>query len=133
MIAIDLGHRFGRVAQLGTGGHPDVTASEFEAVDGVLEPGRALPALLDSAPRGTGADGAVIGLSVSDGREEELRRAADGVGLRVERVVPDPVAVALHYGAAGEGVDRTLLVCDQGATTLDLSVLAVTPDLTLRI
>ncbi|WP_204357561.1 Hsp70 family protein, partial [Streptomyces qinglanensis] len=133
MIAIELGHRFGRVARLGTGGHPEVTATEFEAVDGVLEPARALPALLGSAPGGTGADGAVLGLSASDGREEELRRAADRAGLRVERVVPEPVAVALHYGAAGEGVDRTLLVCDQGATTLDLSVLTVTPDLTLRV
>ncbi|MFE9334238.1 Hsp70 family protein [Streptomyces sp. NPDC006925] len=133
MIAIELGHRFGRVARLGTGGHPEVTATEFEAVDGVLEPARALAALLDSAPGGTGADGAVLGLSASDGREEELRRAADRAGLRVERVVPEPVAVALHYGAAGEGVDRTLLVCDQGATTLDLSLLAVTPDLTLRV
>ncbi|MFE9386664.1 Hsp70 family protein [Streptomyces sp. NPDC007025] len=133
MIAIDLGHRFGRLAHLGADGHPEVTATEFEAEDGVLEPGRALPALLDSAPGGTGADGAVLGLSVPDGREEELRRAADTAGLRVERVVPEPVAVALHYGAAGEGVDRTLLVCDQGATTLDLSVLAVTPDLTLRV
>ncbi|MFJ9820640.1 Hsp70 family protein [Streptomyces sp. NPDC101151] len=139
MIAIDLGHRFGRVGRIGPDGQPDVTETEFDAADGVLDPARALHALAGLVPGGTAAGGAeadravVLGLPASGGREDEVRRAADGLGLRVERVVPDPVAVALHYRAVAEGVDRTVLVCDQGATTLDLTVLAITPDLTVRV
>ncbi|WP_177240109.1 Hsp70 family protein, partial [Streptomyces monashensis] len=139
MIAIDLGHRFGRLGRTGPDGRPEVTGTRFEDTDGVREPARALPALLAVVPAGTAslgerpAQAAVLGLPASGGREDELRRAAEHAGLLVERVVPDPVAVALHYGAVAEGVDRTVLVCDQGATALDLTVLAITPDLTVRV
>ncbi|MFG2986643.1 Hsp70 family protein [Streptomyces sp. NPDC048258] len=139
MIAIDLGHRFGRVARVGPDGRPEVTTTGLAGVDGVLDPVRALPLLIGSAPAGEGAHGAgpdrtaVLGLPVSGGREEELRYAVERAGLDVGRVVPDPVAVALHYRAVAEGVDHTVLVCDQGATTLDLSVLAIAPDLTVHV
>ncbi|MFF2144659.1 Hsp70 family protein [Kitasatospora sp. NPDC058190] len=136
MIAIDLGHRYGRLARNGPGGRPDVVEIEFDGVDGVLDPARALPALVAAAGEGAGADpdrSVVLGLPAAGEGEDELRRAAEAAGLRVERVVPDPVAVALHYGAVAEGVDRSVLVCDHGATGLDLTVLAITPDLTVRI
>ncbi|MEU3663689.1 Hsp70 family protein [Streptomyces sp. NPDC032940] len=139
MIGIDLGHRFGRVGRIGPDGAPTVTATALDGADGVLEPRRALPLLFGPAPAGTAAAAAepdpqaVLGIPASGGREDELRRAAESAGLDVARVVPDPVAVALHYGAVDEGVDRTVLVCDQGATTLELTVLAVTPDLTVRL
>ncbi|MET8824420.1 Hsp70 family protein [Streptomyces sp. NPDC004610] len=139
MIAIDLGHRYGRVGRIGPDGEPAVTTTELVGPDGVLDPQRALPLLFGSAPSGSAAAAAepdrqaVLGIPASGGREDELRRAAESAGLDVFRVVPDPVAVALHYGAVAEGVDRTVLVCDQGATTLELTVLAVTPDLTVRI
>ncbi|MYR44084.1 Hsp70 family protein, partial [Streptomyces sp. SID5910] len=139
MIGIDLGHRFGRVGRIGPDGEPAVTATALEGTDGVLEPRRALPLLFGPAPAGTAAAAAepdrqaVLGIPATGGREDELRRAAENAGLDVARVVPDPVAVALHYGAVDEGVDRTVLVCDQGATTLELTVLAVTPDLTVRL
>ncbi|MFE9632018.1 Hsp70 family protein [Streptomyces sp. NPDC006463] len=139
MIAIDLGHRFGRVARVGPDGRPEVTTTGLAGVDGVLDPVRALPMLIGSAPTGEGAPAAepdrtaVLGLPVSGGREDELRYAVERAGLDVVRVVPDPVAVALHYGAIAEGVDHTVLVCDQGATTLDLSVLAIAPDLTVHV
>ncbi|MFH8381762.1 Hsp70 family protein [Kitasatospora sp. NPDC018058] len=137
VIAIDLGHRYGRLARTGTDGQPAVVEVEFDGVDGVLDPARALPALLAAAAgdgTNVGADGSVVlGLPAVGEGEDELRRAAEGAGLRVERVVPDPVAVALHYGAVAEGVDRTVLVCDHGATSLDLTVLAITPDLTVRV
>ncbi|MCM1971810.1 Hsp70 family protein [Streptomyces sp. G1] len=139
MIAIDLGHRFGRVARVGPDGLPEVTTTRLAGADGVLDPVRALPLLIGSAPAGEGGHGAepdrtaALGLPVSGGREDELRYAVERSGLEVGRVVPEPVAVALHYGAVAQGVDHTVLVCDQGATTLDLSVLAVAPDLTVHV
>ncbi|MFF1412047.1 Hsp70 family protein [Streptomyces sp. NPDC058289] len=139
MIAIDLGHRFGRVARVGPDGLPEVTTTGLAGVDGVLDPVGALPLLIGSAPAGEGVHGAepdrtvALGLPVSGGREDELRYAVERSGLEVGRAVPEPVAVALHYGAVAQGVDHTVLVCDQGATTLDLSVLAVAPDLTVHV
>lgn len=136
MIAIDLGHRFGRLARVGPDGAQEVTTTGFVGADGVLDPGRALPQVVGAATdsHGVEPDGtAFIGLALSGGREDELRYAVERAGLRVGRAVPDPVAVALHYGAVAEGVDHTVLVCDQGATTLDLSVLSITPDLTVRM
>ncbi|WP_314246861.1 Hsp70 family protein [Streptomyces kutzneri] len=139
MIAIDLGHRFGRVARVGPDGRLEVTLTELAGVDGVLDPVRALPRLLGSSrsdedPLAVEPDRTVLlGLPVSGGREDELRYAVERAGLDVARVVPEPVAVALHYGAVAEGVDHTVLVCDLGATTLDLSVLAIAPDLTVHV
>ncbi|HTJ67634.1 MAG TPA: Hsp70 family protein [Actinospica sp.] len=54
-----------------------------------------------------------------------LRRAAESVGLTVRGTVPAALAVCLHYGAVDWGVDRNILVCDLGATRLELTVLAV--------
>ncbi|MEU9704828.1 Hsp70 family protein [Streptomyces sp. NPDC047981] len=139
MIAIDLGHRFGRLARVGPEGEPEVTTTDLAGVDGVLDPGRALPLLVPSGPvdaRALPVDpdhSIALGIPVSGGREDELRYAVERAGLDVARVVPEPVAVALHYRAVAEGVDHTVLVCDQGATTLDLSVLAISPDLTVRL
>ncbi|MEN8656219.1 Hsp70 family protein [Streptomyces sp. 21So2-11] len=62
---------------------------------------------------------------VSDAQEMALRRAAEAVGLRVPKVVPDPVAAALHHGALRDGADSTVVVWDQGRTGLRLTVLAV--------
>ncbi|MFE1832676.1 Hsp70 family protein [Streptomyces sviceus] len=69
----------------------------------------------------------------SDAHEMALRRAAEAVGLRVDKVVPDPVAVALHYGALRDGTDSTVLVWDQGGTGLRLTVLAVSSDRRVRL
>ncbi|MGA5446167.1 Hsp70 family protein [Streptomyces umbrinus] len=62
---------------------------------------------------------------VSDAQEMALRRAAEAIGLRVPKVVPDPVAAALHHGALRDGADSTVVVWDQGRTGLRLTVLAV--------
>ncbi|MFF5001666.1 Hsp70 family protein [Streptomyces phaeochromogenes] len=62
---------------------------------------------------------------VSDAQEMALRRACESVGLRVPKVVPDPVAAALHHGALRDGADSTVVVWDQGRTGLRLTVLAV--------
>ncbi|MET9674700.1 Hsp70 family protein [Streptomyces sp. NPDC006482] len=137
MIAIDLGHRFGRVARVGPNEHPDglpdVTTTRLAGADGVLDPVRALPLLLLPTAEEEPDRTAVLGLPVTGGQEDDLRYAGEHAGLHVVRVVPEPVAVALHYGAVAEGVDHTVLVCDQGATTLDLSVLAIAPDLTVHV
>ncbi|MEV7215780.1 Hsp70 family protein [Kitasatospora cineracea] len=69
----------------------------------------------------------VLGLPTSSG-EPELRRAAEAAGLRVEKVLLEAVAAALHYGTVREGVRGSVLVHDQGATGLRLSLLAVDGD-----
>ncbi|WP_030324710.1 Hsp70 family protein [Streptomyces sp. NRRL B-3229] len=69
----------------------------------------------------------------SDPHEMALRRAAEAIGLRVDKVVPDPVAVALHYGALRDGTDSTVLVWDQGGSGLRLTVLAVSSDRRVRL
>ncbi|MGW0186255.1 hypothetical protein ACWDV7_10935 [Streptomyces sp. NPDC003362] len=48
MIAIDLGHRFGRVGRIGPDGLPDVVTTELDGTDGVLDPQRALSAAEDT-------------------------------------------------------------------------------------
>ncbi|MFE1901777.1 Hsp70 family protein [Streptomyces yangpuensis] len=139
MIAIDLGHRYGRVARVGPDGRPEVTTTELAGVDGVLDPVRALPRLLGASGAGKDSPAArpdpavLLGLPATGGREDELRYAVERAGLDVARVVPEPVAAALHYRAVADGVDHTVLVCDLGATTLDLSVLAITPDRTVHV
>ena len=69
----------------------------------------------------------------SDAHEMALRRAAAAVGLRIDKVVPDPVAVALHHGALRDGADSTVLVWDQGGSGLRLTVLDVTSDRRVRL
>jgi hypothetical protein len=75
MIAIDLGHRFGRVGRIGPDGLPDVATTELDGTDGVLDPQRALPGLLGSAPAEPDRR-AVLGIPATGGGEDELRRAA---------------------------------------------------------
>ncbi|GAB2719650.1 Hsp70 family protein [Kitasatospora kifunensis] len=67
----------------------------------------------------------VLGRPAAGDGEPELRRAAQAAGLRVEKVLPEPVAAALHYEAIRDGVRNSVLVYDQGATGLQLSLLAV--------
>lgn len=67
------------------------------------------------------------------GAEQALRRAAEQAGLRVGQVLPESVAAALHYGAVREGVSLSVLVYDQGATSSDLTLLAVDGDRTVRV
>ncbi|MEU8031225.1 Hsp70 family protein [Streptomyces sp. NPDC049099] len=131
MLGIDIGHRVARAGRPGPQGRPTVTVADLAGTDGVADPAAALAALLDGA---TGEE-AVLALPAAAGREAEarLRRAAEDAGLRVHRIVPEPVAVALHYGAIDEGVHRTVLVVNQSGATVELTVLAVTPDLTVRV
>ncbi|GGW43371.1 hypothetical protein GCM10010503_19980 [Streptomyces lucensis JCM 4490] len=131
MLGIAIGERIARVGRFGPEGRPTMTVTNLTGADTAADPAAALTALL----AGAAGEEAVLGLPASTGREAEagLRRAAEDAGLRVVRVVPEPVAVALHYGAIAEGVHRTVLVVDQAATTVDLTVLAITPDLTVRV
>ncbi|MFI5883459.1 Hsp70 family protein [Streptomyces sp. NPDC051554] len=131
MLGIAIGHRIARTGRLDPGGRPTVTVTDLAGTDGVADPAAALATLLAGAQD----EEAVLGLPASADREAEarLRRAAEDAGLHVHRIVPEPVAVALHYGAIAEGVHRTVLVVDRTADTVDLTVLAITPDLTVRI
>lgn len=130
MLAIAIGHRIARTGRLAPDGRPTAAVTDLAGTDGVADPAAAL-ALLPAADED---EDVVLGLPASAGREAEarLRRAAQDAGLRVSRVIPEPVAVALHYGAIDEGVHRTVLVVDQAAAAADLTVLAITPDLTVR-
>ncbi|WJV44702.1 Hsp70 family protein [Streptomyces flavofungini] len=131
MLGIAIGHRVARVGRLGPTGRPTLTETDLAGTDAVADPAAALAVL------GAGAtdEEAVLALPASADRRAEarLRRAAEDVGLRVGRIVPEPVAAALHYGAIAEGVHRTVLVVDQTAAGVDLTVLAITPDLTVRV
>ncbi|EST20594.1 Hsp70 family protein [Streptomyces roseochromogenus] len=131
MLGIAIGHRIARIGRIDAEGRPAVTVTDLAGTETATDRDAALTALLAEA---TGEE-AMLGLPASAGRDAEarLRRAAEDAGLRVNRVVPEPVAVALHYGAIDEGVHRTVLVVDQAAATVDLTVLAITPDLTVRV
>ncbi|GHC81103.1 Hsp70 family protein [Streptomyces flavofungini] len=141
MLGIAIGHRTARVGRLDPEGRPTVTVTDLAGTDGVADPAAALTALLaeatgpDAVLAGAAGTQAVLALPASADREAEarLRRAAEDVGLHVHRVVPEPVAAALHYGAIDEGVLRTVLVADQTGAAVDLTVLAITPDLTVRV
>ncbi|MFD3521798.1 Hsp70 family protein [Streptomyces sp. NPDC058653] len=130
MIAIAIGHRIARHGRINAEGRPAVTVTDLAGTDGVADPATALATVLAGATD----EEAVLALPASADRDAEvrLRRAAEDAGLHVSRIVPEPVAVALHYGAIDEGVHRTVLVVDQAGTTADLTVLAITPDLTVR-
>ncbi|AZK92961.1 Hsp70 family protein [Streptomyces tsukubensis] len=143
MLGISIGHHSARVGRPGPDGRTAVTVVELDRTDGIARPEDALALILaaqtqqeqEQEPESGQEREAVLGLPASAGREDEdrLRRAAEDAGLRVSRIVPVPVAVALHYGAIDEGVHRTVLVADLDPDTLELTVLAVTPDLTVRI
>ncbi|MFJ2645485.1 Hsp70 family protein [Streptomyces sp. NPDC087420] len=137
MIGIDIGHRYGRIGGTGADGRPTVVSAVLAAPGGAAdpEPSAALATLLAVAPPAVSPAGqeVALGLPPAPGRERALLRAAEQAGLSVRHPVPEPVAAALHYGAVVEGVDRTVLVCDQGATRLDLTVLTITPDRTVRV
>ncbi|MFE0513519.1 hypothetical protein ACFW2E_27310, partial [Streptomyces sp. NPDC058964] len=108
MLGIDIGHRYGRVGRLGPDGRPAVATTALGGTDGVAAPAAALALLLAAVPDGPADREAVLGLPAQGGREDELRRAAEDAGLVVDRIVPEPVAVALHYGASDQGVRRTV-------------------------
>jgi len=55
-------------------------------------------------------------------QRQATRHAGEIAGLNVVDVVPEPVAAALHYDAAGGG-DRTILVYDLGGGTFDTTVI----------
>ncbi|SEC18778.1 hypothetical protein SAMN04490357_1400 [Streptomyces misionensis] len=131
MLAIAGGHGVTRVGRTGPDGRPTMTVTDHTDADAVADPATALAALLADA---AGAD-VVLGLPASAGREEEdrLRDAVEDAGLHVRAILPAPIAVALHYGAIDEGVNRTLLVVDQAAATVELTVLDIAPDLTAGI
>ncbi|MFF7177628.1 Hsp70 family protein [Streptomyces sp. NPDC008121] len=148
MYAIDIGRPHGRIGGWGPDGRPAVTTVPLDPAL-AADPAAALAALLaaarespDRADSGAGDTAVALALPVGDGgdpedgageREQALRRAAEQAGLRVAHVVPEAVAAALHYGAVVEGVDRTVLVCDQGAGTLDLTVLDIAPHRTVHV
>ncbi|MFJ9785894.1 Hsp70 family protein [Amycolatopsis sp. NPDC101161] len=60
-------------------------------------------------------------------QREATRHAGEIAGLNVVDVVPEPVAAALHYEAAGGG-DRTILVYDLGGGTFDTTVIRLVGD-----
>ncbi|NGN70462.1 Hsp70 family protein, partial [Streptomyces sp. A7024] len=142
-LGIDLGRHYGRIGWRGPGGElvtagpvrlssPGGRTTDPSGLAGDL---RRLSELASEAgaDAGGGRGRVAVSLEASGKGELPLRRAAEAAGLSVAHAVPEPVAAALHYGAVAEGAERTVLVCDQGAGALDLTVLAVSGDRTVRV
>ncbi len=65
----------------------------------------------------------------SDTQRQATRDAGEIAGLEVVRILNEPTAAALAYGADREG-DRTVLVYDLGGGTFDVSLVQVSGDVT---
>lgn len=78
---------------------------------------------------GHSVTGVVIGVPswFGDAQHEALKKAAEDVGLNVLQLLDDPGAVALCTSEGPEGVsrDRTQLVVDLGASSLELTLLSI--------
>ncbi|WP_328967410.1 Hsp70 family protein [Streptomyces sp. NBC_00239] len=143
VLAVDIGHRFGRIARPVPGGAPTTVTVRLDTPDDLAGALAQLLALAhaeasdgnDRDPGGSGPGAAAVALGLPPSGAQDLARrgAATEAGLLVAHQAPEPVAAALAYGAVTAGADHTVLVLDQGATTLDLTLLAVTPDRTVRI
>ncbi|MDT0267512.1 Hsp70 family protein [Streptomyces sp. DSM 44915] len=101
--------------------------------------GRLLAGLVHMADQARGREPAppdspiTLSLPSSGDGERALRRAAESVGLRVAHALAEPVAAALHYGAIRDGARGSVLVFDQGGSSLDLTLLTTEGDRTVRI
>src|SRR2546428_493361 len=65
----------------------------------------------------------------SDAQRQATRDAGQIAGLEVVRILNEPTAAALAYGADRQG-DRTILVYDLGGGTFDVSLVQVHSDIT---
>ncbi len=65
----------------------------------------------------------------SDAQRQATRAAASRAGMEVLRVLNEPTAAALAYGATRSGGHERIAVFDLGGGTFDLTVLAVRDDL----
>jgi molecular chaperone DnaK (HSP70) len=65
----------------------------------------------------------------SDAQRQATRDAGNIAGLEVVRILNEPTAAALAYGADREG-ERTILVYDLGGGTFDVSLVQVHSDIT---
>ncbi|AUG76305.1 fibronectin type III domain-containing protein [Kitasatospora sp. MMS16-BH015] len=70
----------------------------------------------------------LLGVPAYGTGEATLVRAVEAANLRVAQTLPEPVAVLLHYAGVRDGVRSTVLVHDQGATGLRLTLLEVAGD-----
>ncbi|KAG1313124.1 hypothetical protein G6F64_002483 [Rhizopus arrhizus] len=81
---------------------------------------------------GTSIGGAVMAVPsyFTEKQREELVAAAEGAGIQVKQLVQESAAAALAYGV-GQGSsssapqDKTIVVCDLGGHSFDVTVLAV--------
>ena len=62
-----------------------------------------------------------------DSQRKAVKTAGDIAGLKVLRVINEPTAAALAYGA-GKEKEQTIVVYDFGGGTFDVSVLNISPD-----
>ena len=123
-LLVRRGHGPGGGGAAGAGTGPFGTAPTPEAVVGVV-----LTELAERA-RAAGSEPVRDVVLATPGDFDvaataALRRAADAVGLAVRGMPYASIAICLHYGAIGYGVDRNIVVCDVGATRLELTTLAV--------
>lgn len=81
---------------------------------------------------GTTVNGAVMAVPTyfTEKQREELVAAAEGAGIKVQQLVQESAAAALAYGIGQESSnsapqDKTVVVCDLGGHSFDVTVLAV--------
>ena len=91
---------------------------------------RALRTRAEAALGGPGARAVItVPAYFSDAQRQATRDAGEIAGLEVVRILNEPTAAALAYGADRQG-DRTVLVYDLGGGTFDVSLVQVHGDVT---
>ena len=60
-----------------------------------------------------------------DKRRKATKRAGELIGLKVERMISEPTAAAVAYGALDKNKDSKILVFDLGGGTFDVSILEI--------
>ena len=79
------------------------------------------------AALGESVDSAVITVPAyfNDAQRQATRLAGKKAGLNVLRIISEPTAAALAYGAGSPELDETILVFDLGGGTFDVSLLRI--------
>src|SRR4051794_34670270 len=79
------------------------------------------------AKLGDTVDSAVITVPAyfNDDQRQATKDAGKIAGLEVKRIINEPTAAALAYDLDKEATDQTILVCDLGGGTFDVSVLEI--------
>ncbi|ORZ06463.1 heat shock protein 70 family [Absidia repens] len=76
---------------------------------------------------GNKIDGAVMAVPsyFTEKQQAEFKQAAADAGIKVLQLVQEPTAAALAYGLGNDQQDKTVVVCDLGGHSFDVTVMTV--------